>query len=215
MPRRMRLSLVCAALLLLSPAPLLQGCERSGSERRAAETAEQPAALPLDGLYEVDGFTVNRATGADERKISGTIAIAVEGSRYRASFDLKTTAEGLGGSHAISVIGKGEGSVAERTLSGTAQTQLVTSMVPGVDPGFAFVPRQTSTRIVSRSSAEIAADGKVLVTIESDGAPGENYVATRTRLRGQRAGDRPAKRAGPGAAPLPAPVPAPDAMEPG
>ena len=190
-----------SALLLFALSPLA-ACERSGTEEGASETAPAPA-QPLDGLYEVEGFTVNRDTGADERKISGTIAIAIDGANYRATFDLKTTAQGLGGSHGISVIGRGDGIVVERTLSGTAQTQLVTSVVPGVDPGFAFIPRQTSTRIVSRSTAEIAADGKVKVTIESDGAAGENYVATRTRLRGKRVGDRPARAVKPGSPPAP------------
>jgi hypothetical protein len=181
-------------------------CDRS---REASDTEVSAGAVPLDGLYEVSGFTRNRDTGADERKISGTIAIAVDGNAYRASFDLKTTAPGLEGAHAISVIGRGEGLVVERKLAGTAHTQLVTSVVPGVDPGFAFVPRQTSTRIVSRSTAEIGPDGKATITIESDGAPGENYVATRTRLRGKRVGERPVKK--PPAPAVAPPAPARDA----
>ena len=58
--------------------------------------------------------------------------------------------------------------------------------VPGVDPGFAFIPRSVSTRIVSSTVATIAADGSVSIEIENRPGPGEDYSPTRTTLRGRR-----------------------------
>jgi hypothetical protein len=64
----------------------------------------------------------------------------------------------------------------------------VISTVPGIDPAFAFIPRMTSTRIVSNSVTSIAADGSVLILIENEPAAGEDYSPSRTSLRGIRTG---------------------------
>ena len=84
------------------------------------------------------------------------------------------------------MIGKGEGQVEGRTLKGTAHTQLVMATVPGVDPGFAFIPRLVSTRIRSNTVATVAADGTVTIEIENQPESGEQYAPTRTTLRGTR-----------------------------
>ena len=84
------------------------------------------------------------------------------------------------------VIGKGEGTIEDRTLRGIAQTQLVMATVPGVDPGFAFIRPQVSTRLISTTLATIAADGNLSIAIENQPAEGEDYAPTRTTLRGSR-----------------------------
>jgi hypothetical protein len=180
--RPRRVVLLCAA----AGAALACG---EGPAPGAPDAAEPAAAVPIAGRYEVEGFTVNAGTGDNKRRIAGSIVLSVaeDGATYGASFDLETTAPGLAADHKIDVIGKGEGSIEGRTLRGSNTTQIVASTVPGVDPGFAFVPRQTSTKIVSQSVAEITPDGSLKVTIESEGAPGESYTPTRTTLRGQRA----------------------------
>jgi hypothetical protein len=146
---------------------------------------EEPPATPIAGMYEVTGETITPATG-DKRSISGKIIIAEEAGRYTATFNLTTTYPGAEEALPAEVIGKGEGLVNDRSLTGTAQTQLVMATVPGIDPGFAFVPRMTSTRIVSKSTATVAANGSVQIQIESYPAEGESYTPTRTTLSGFR-----------------------------
>jgi hypothetical protein len=164
-------------------ASLGSACDR-GSD--PAETAEAVAkATPIAGMYEVTGTTVETVTG-QKRAISGLVILAEDGSNYTATFDLNTVFEGEDGVLPAEVIGKGAGVIEGRILRGTAETQLVISTVPGIDPGFAFIPRSTTTRLVSSSVSSIAADGTVEITIENSGVEGEAYRPTRTTLRGKR-----------------------------
>jgi hypothetical protein len=83
-------------------------------------------------------------------------------------------------------VGTGAGRVEGTVLIGTADTNLLVASVPGVDVGFAYVPREVGPRIVSRSRAEFAADGTLQVEIENEPAEGEDYEPTRTSLVGYR-----------------------------
>ena len=58
--------------------------------------------------------------------------------------------------------------------------------VPGVDTGFAFVPRTVSTRIVSKVKGRLLEDGTIALEIENAPAEGEQYRPTRTVLAGRR-----------------------------
>jgi hypothetical protein len=158
------------------------GC---GAGEQEGLPGEPIQAVPISGRYEVRGVTVAIESG-HKREIAGTIILAVEGDTYTATFDLTTTYPGAEEALPAEVIGKGEGSVEGRSLTGTAQTQLVMATVPGVDPGFAFIPRMVSTRIRSSSVATVSADGSVTVQIESTPAAGEQYAPTRTNLHGSR-----------------------------
>jgi hypothetical protein len=158
----------------------------------ACDSATDPAtsdaeALPIAGQYKVSGTTIEAATGS-KREITGTVILAEDGDRYTATFHLTTVFEGAAGGMPAEVIGQGSGSIDGRELRGTAETQLVMSTVPGIDPAFAFIPRITSTRIVSNSTTSIAADGSVMIEIENAPAEGEDYAPTRTKLRGIRIG---------------------------
>jgi len=155
-----------------------------GGETETAVEVESPA-TPIAGMYEVEGTTVESDSG-NQREISGSVILAEDGERYTATFHLNTVFEGGRGVLPAEVIGKGSGIIDGRTLSGTAETQLVISSVPGVDPGFAFIPRTTTTRLVSTSVTSIANDGTVEIIIENEGAAGESYRPTRTTLRGYR-----------------------------
>ncbi len=171
------LSLICASALAV-------GCD-SGPAPGPVDSAPPVAAIPIGGLYEVSGVTRVARTG-DEREISGTIILVEEGGRYTATFNLTTLypvgAEAL----QAEVIGKGEGTIDGRTLTGTASTQLVVASIPGVDPAFAYIPRTVTTRIQSTAVTEVAPDGGVIVEIENEPAPGEQYEPTRTKLTGRR-----------------------------
>lgn len=142
---------------------------------------------PIEGRYEVSGETVTGATG-DSRYISGTIVImrSEDGSGYTATFELDTICPGAEEALPCDVIGKGEGRIEGRVLSGEAETQLVMTTVPGVQPDFALVPRALSARVVSESWASVERDGSVSIEIANRGAPGESYASTRTTLRGTR-----------------------------
>jgi len=182
-------------LVLLLATACGGGTDPAGSEAEA---------VPIAGQYEVSGTTIVTATGS-QREITGTVILAEDGDRYTATFHLTTVFEGASGVMPAEVIGSGSGRIDGRELRGTAETQLVVSTVPGIDPAFAFIPRTTSVRLVSNSSTSIAADGSVTIAIENEPAAGEDYAPTRTTLRGQRigaaraAGGRPPPVASPGA----------------
>ena len=168
----------------------------SAPESAAPEAAEEGA--PISGMYSVEGVTTETATG-HQRKLSGTIILAEDGAHYTATFSLTTSFPGGEQALPAEVIGQGEGSVEGRTLKGTNHTQLVMATVPGVDPGFAFIPRRVSTRIVSTSVTRVAPDGSVEIELANAPEEGEDYAPTRTVLTGKRvstAGVASAPRAG-------------------
>lgn len=162
------------------------GCGQGGES--TPEAPEEVA--PISGLYKVSGETVAVESG-HRREIAGSVILleGEGGDTYTATFSLNTTYPGADQALPAQVIGTGQGTIARRTLSGSADTQLVMATVPGIDPGFAFVPRMLSTRIRSSSTAVVANDGTVLIEIANEGAPGQEYASTRTTLRGQRVGD--------------------------
>ena len=155
----------------------------------SADTPEEGAqpVIPLSGRYEVTGATVTKATG-ERREIAGALIVATseDGATYTATFDLTTTYPGADEAMPAVVIGKGEGRVEGRTLRGTSETQLVMATVPGVDPGFAYIPRMISTRIQSTSVATVARDGTVDVEIRNTPVEGQEYSPTLTTLHGTR-----------------------------
>jgi hypothetical protein len=161
----------------------------------AAEVVETGEEVPIPGMYRVSGATVDKATG-EKREIDGTVILAVEGDAYTATFHLTTAFPGTGAEPMeAEVIGKGDGTVEGRTLTGTAHTQLVVATVPGVDPNFAFIPRRVSTRLVSDTVTTIARDGSVTIQTDSRGEEGEDYSPTRTTLRGTRIASAPLEKA--------------------
>ena len=144
-----------------------------------------PEAVPISGRYDVKGGTVD-LEGGHRREIAGQVVLTETAGGYTATFHLNTTYPGAEEALPAEVIGKGEGTVEGRTLRGTAETQLVMATVPGVDPGFAYVPRMISTRIQSTTEASVANDGTVSIQIENRPAPGEDYAPTKTTLTGRR-----------------------------
>lgn len=156
--------------------------EESAPTEAVGETVQ---GVPISGMYNVSGVTTETASG-HQRKLSGTIILAEEGPRYTATFNLTTTYPGGDESLPAEVIGKGEGTVEGRTLKGTSHTQLVVATVPGVDPGFAYIPRMVSTRIVSTSITRIAPDGSVQIELSNAPEGDEDYSPTRTVLTGKR-----------------------------
>jgi len=174
-------------------------------EREVPGESVQGEEVPIAGMYRVQGATVDKATG-EKRDIGGTVILAVEGGDYTATYHLTTTFPGTGTDPvAAEVIGKGEGRVEGRTLTGTAHTQVVVATVPGVDPNFAFIPRQVSTRLVSDSVTTIARDGSVTIQTDSRGEAGEEYSPTRTTLRGSRIAGAPLDKAAGATAKAPEP----------
>jgi hypothetical protein len=170
-------------LLMLLALPLWLGCN-------ASETRETPpvgAGPPelISGRYDVRGTTSVVGT-PDKRKIHGVVILVRDGDEYKAAFELKTQFPAEGTITEADVIGHGSGSVTGRQLDGSAETQIVVSAVPGVDTGFAFIPRTVSTRIVSTSVAKVAPDGSIEIEIENRPGPGEQYLPTRTKLAGTR-----------------------------
>ena len=151
----------------------------------SGETDEAVEAVPIAGMYEVTGLTVERESG-HKREIAGTMILATNGDTYTATFNLNTTYPGADQALPAEVIGKGEGKIEGRTLRGRAETQLVMATVPGIDPGFAYVPRMVSARIASNTTATVAVDGTLSIEIENEPDAGSEYAPTRTTLHGSR-----------------------------
>ncbi len=170
--------------LLLGAVALLVACGDASSPETADVAATGPA-VSLEGTYRVSGTTVDKTTGS-ERGVSGTIVVKTQGNKYTTTFSLNTTLHGSGEPQKAELIGQGEGVVEGRKLIGTAETQLIVALVPGMDAGFGMLPRVATSRIVNSSTAEIARDGSVRIEIESNPAPGEEYSPSRTTLRGKR-----------------------------
>jgi hypothetical protein len=172
--------------LLAASAALLLACGE-GAERPPVAAAPPVTPEPLSGLYEVSGTTVDKATGA-RRAVAGTVIVDVDldGAAYTTTFDLATELPVGDRTQRAELIGKGSGRVDERTLEGTAATQLIVALVPGVDPGFGMLPRHATAQIVNKSVARIAHDGTVQIEIDSEAAPGASYAPTHTKLRGRR-----------------------------
>jgi hypothetical protein len=156
-----------------------------GGPQETAPPEADSQQVPIAGMYNVSGTTTETASG-HQRKLSGTIILAEDGPRYTATFNLTTTFPGGEQPLPAEVIGKGEGTIDGRTLTGTSHTQLVVGTVPGVDPGFAFIPRMVSTRIVSTSVTEIGPDGSVEIELSNEPEGDEDYSPTRTVLTGKR-----------------------------
>jgi hypothetical protein len=156
----------------------------------AAATAEVALAdsSEITGSYEVEGTTVEIESGRS-RRIEGTVILNAKGSTYTATFALKTTYPTPDGPLPADVIGEGSGEVKGGKLRGTSKTQLVMATVPGVDTGFAFVPRHVGPRIVSSSVGSVTKDGTLTIEVENEAAPGVVYPPTRTTLRGERIPD--------------------------
>ncbi len=170
-------------LFLVWAASLWGACGPEAEPGARGEAAVPPT--PISGMYEVSGVTVATRTG-DKREISGKIILAQDGDAYTATYSLTTLYPVGAETLPAEVIGKGEGTIDGRKLEGTAATQLVIAMVPGIDPAFAFVPRTVTTRLVSKSVTTIADDGTVMITIENQPAEGEQYAPSITTLRGRR-----------------------------
>ncbi len=173
-----------ARTLVVGVSGMLLACgSESGVETQTSAGGAE--VLSIAGMYAVKGTTVEEGSG-NERPISGTIILSQDGASYIATFSLNTEFPGEGGPTPADVIGKGEGTVEGTTLTGTAETQIVMSKVPGVDTQFAYIPRYVGPRLVSYSIARVQDDGAIEVEIVNQPAEGEDYVPTRTTLRGTR-----------------------------
>ncbi len=172
------------ALPLLLSLLLLPAC--GDSQVSAPPPDAGPATIA--GTYRVEGLTT--VIGTDlSRELSGTVVLAQEGGTYTASFELETDYPGPDGALPAEVVGTGEGSVDGSTLVGTAQTQIVASRVPGLDPGFTLVPATFGVRILSTAMGTVKDDGRIEFQLENRGAEGEEYIPTRTTVTGARIAD--------------------------
>lgn len=151
-------------------------------EARAEEAAGED---PFSGTWHVQGMTTDVASG-DMRRIEGHVVLTRKGDRWSAASELVTQFPTLGGPVHTDVIGTGDGHRRGAGLEGEAHTQLVMQTVPGVDPDFAFIPRQVGPRIVSKWTARFEGD-LLVVELANQPEAGETYTPTKTVLKGKRA----------------------------
>jgi hypothetical protein len=170
---------------VISFASQLLGC---GDERERARSARPAAVLgadPFSGSYRVKGLTTDVIHG-DTRRIDGIIVLTQTEGVYSTNAELETKYPSAGGPVDAQIIGVGDGKRSGDRLEGVAQTQLVMSTVPGVDTGFAWVPRIVGPRLVSSWEARFRKDGTLVVEIRNEPAEGVEYSPTTTTLYGTR-----------------------------
>jgi hypothetical protein len=155
-----------------------------GASQDTGEGSAAPEGLQIAGVYQVTGVTIGLEDGL-QRPIHGSVKLLVEDGLYTAHVELDTYFPGSE-ARAARVVGTGDGRIEGRVLEGMVHTQLVAASVPGVDVGFAFVPREVGPRIRSRSRAEFLPEGSVHIELENQPEPGEQYRPTRTELVGYR-----------------------------
>jgi len=117
------------------------------------------------------------------------VILVQDGASYTATFDLETNYPGPDGEVPAEVVGDGEGTITGNTLDGTLRTQIVASRVPGLDSHFIMVPPAFGVRVVSNATGEVKPDGSLELTMENRGAEGEDYIPTRTVVKGVRTKD--------------------------
>lgn len=168
-------------------AAVVVGCGSEGEPADRAPAAEvgSRAADPFSGTYRVRGLTTD-VTRGDTRRIEGIIVLTEKDGVYSTNVELETKYPSAGGPVDAQVIGTGAAERSGQVLSGTAETQLVMSTVPGVDTEFAWVPRTVGPRLVSTWKARFRQDGTLVVEIRNQPAEGEDYLPTTTTLYGTR-----------------------------
>lgn len=173
----------CTAILLLA------GSLACGGDPEVATRPPDASPVSLAGTYRVEGVTT--VIGREEltREISGTVVMTQEGGDWAASFELETLYPGPDGPLPAQVVGTGQGTISGRELKGSAKTQIVASRIPGIDSQFILVPPSFGVRIVSTSVGTVNEDGSISLEIENRGAEGEDYIPTRTTVRGVRRAD--------------------------
>ncbi|MDJ0865479.1 MAG: hypothetical protein QNK03_05165 [Myxococcota bacterium] len=148
----------------------------------------EPAPAPppdISGSWQVRGTTTEVESGAT-RDIEGMIVVVQTGGAYRSSFHLATDFPTEEGPQLAEVIGTGRGDLRDRVFAGTAETQLILSMVPGEAGRFPWTPRVFGPRLRSQTTGTLQPDGSLVFDAETEGLEGEVYAPTRTRLVGVR-----------------------------
>jgi hypothetical protein len=168
-------------------ASVLAGCggERESTVATPAAEVAAPSPDPFPGSYRAKGLTTDVIHG-DTRRIQGIIVLTEAEGVYSTKADLETKYPSAGGPVDAQVIGIGTGQRSGDRLQGTTETQLVMSTVPGVDTGFAWVPRTVGPRLVSSWEARFRKDGTLVVDIRNEPAEGVEYSPTETILYGTR-----------------------------
>ena len=158
----------------------------------APEGPESSTLPDIQGVYRVEGITTEVASGFS-RPLSGLLVVRQEGDRYTTNFDLSSEVPSRGKfadePMSIEIVGEGEGRIDGDTLLGSARTQVLRSMVPGVHVSFGMMPRAVGPRIVSTTQGHVGPDNELTIEIETRPDGDADYAPTRTRLVGHRVGE--------------------------
>lgn len=184
----LRIPYFLPTLTALVLALALAACGQEAGEQ-AAPAAEETGPAQVAGMYKVKGLTTVIGT-ENSREISGNVILAQDGAKYTATFDLETMYPGPDGEVPAEVVGDGKGTITGNTLAGVLTTQIVASRVPGLDAHFIMVPPSFGVRVLSTATGELKPDGSLEFIMENRGAEGEDYIPTRTVVKGVLAQDR-------------------------
>ena len=140
----------------------------------------------------MEGITTEVASGLS-RPLSGLLVVRQDGDRYTTNFDLSSEVPDpgrlSGEEMSMEIVGQGEGRIQGDTPQGSASTQVLRSMVPGVHVSFGMMPRSVGPRIASTTQGHIGPDRELTIDIETRPEGDADYAPTRTRLVGRRVGE--------------------------
>jgi len=186
MARLERIHLIGMTLALL----FWTGCEDPSP--RAPVEAPPPALIAANearsGSYDVSGVTVQAMSG-EQREISGTLKLDVEGERYEVEFELETTAPDLEGQVPVSVKGGGRGFIVGGVFTGTTSEWMALVPSGGLDEVALHdvdLPAKAGRKLVSTSQASFDPDGTMNILMQNYPGSGEHYEASMTVLEGRR-----------------------------
>ena len=167
----------------------LAGALACGGDSDEASRPKDATPASIAGTYRIEGTTTVIGHEDQSREISGMVVMTQEGDTWSAHFELETMYPGPDGPLPAQVVGTGGGTITGNAFEGSAETQIVASRIPGIDSQFTLVPPSFGVRIVSTSTGTVNDDGSLTLEIENRAAEGQEYIPTRTTVRGERRAD--------------------------
>jgi hypothetical protein len=138
----------------------------------------------IGGSWDVRGTITDEATG-DRRYVAGSVIIDQQEDRYRSTFHLAGTLDTPQGRRRAEVVGRGEGKVEGRAISGVVETNVVTARLGGTAGVVPFVPKEWGPRTTNTVKGRLNDDGSVTFELRTE-AQEDGPGATHTVIYGVR-----------------------------
>jgi hypothetical protein len=138
----------------------------------------------VGGAWEVRG-TITDVGSGDRRHVAGTVVIDQEDDRFRSTFHLIGTLDTPQGRRRAEVVGRGEGKVEGRVITGTVDSNVVTARLGGAGGVVPFVPKEWGPRTHNTVLGRLNDDGSVTFELHTP-QQADGTGATHTVIHGVR-----------------------------